>query len=174
MTTPAEREQRERVDLAMNMLNGDKITKQIKERVHKLTGLPPSELMDFSSERRKDIAEKLIGRSVWVTPRTKIGREKGWSKSAHFEKAVLYHELTESGQDVYTARSIVLEELGGIPRSFINDASPEEDYDTYDTAVETIKRPIRKGNAAHPPLTTGEIQEISENMRKQYLKHKKN
>jgi len=96
MTTQAEHEQRERIELAMKVLNGDKITKKIKLQIHQLTGLSPVELLDFNLDRRKYIAEKLIGRSVWVSPRTKIGRVKGWGKSEHLKKAARYDELRRS------------------------------------------------------------------------------
>lgn len=64
--TDAEIEFKERVELVMKLLNGDKVTAAIKKRIHQLTGMSAIELTRLNTaDGRKHAAENLIGRRIY-------------------------------------------------------------------------------------------------------------
>jgi len=149
----AELEFKERVELAMKLLNGDKLTVPIKKRIHQLTGMSAIELTRLNTaDGRKHAAENLIGRRLWVSPRVKTqgGREPGGNTGKSMELAKTYQEIKDSDANITQVKAIeaTCEQLGVV------------------MAEGTAKSYIRKGRKHVDPNEV--INDIAESLQRAY------
>jgi len=151
--TDAEIEFKERVELVMKLLNGDKVTAAIKKRIHQLTGMSAIELTRLNTaDGRKHAAENLIGRRIWVSPRvrTQGGRKTGGNIGKNIEFAKTYQKIKDSGDKITQVKAI------------------EATCEQLDVFMEegTAKNHIRKGRKHVDPEEV--INDIAESLQRVY------